>query len=127
MFVRFNPNPAGRTVGDCVIRALSKATGKSWEKTYMDLAVTGIELADMPSANAVWGAYLHRLGYERSALPNKCPECYTVRDFAEDHPNGTYILALSGHVVTVDDGNYFDAWDSGEEIPLYVWQRRANS
>lgn len=126
MYVYFNPNPAGHAVGDCVVRALCKATGGSWDKTFVELAVTGFELADMPSANAVWGAYLHRLGYERTAMPDKCPECYTVRLFAEEHPAGTYILALSGHVVAVQDGNYFDAWDSGNEIPLYVWQRRAD-
>lgn len=72
MYVYFNPNPAGHSVGDCVIRALSKATGESWDKTFVELAVTGFELSDMPSANAVWGAYLHRKGYTRTALPDKC-------------------------------------------------------
>lgn len=52
----FNPNPAGKAVGDCVIRAIAKATGRSWGEVYMDLAATGYELADMPSANAVWSA-----------------------------------------------------------------------
>ena len=47
----------------------------------------------------------------------------TVSDFAEDHPKGTYILALSGHVVCVKDGDYIDTWDSGNEIPLYYWQQ----
>ena len=51
-------------------------------------------------------------------------ECYTVKLFTEEHPHGTYILALSGHVVAVQDGNYFDAWDSGDEIPLYVWKEQ---
>lgn len=124
MYVFFNPNPAGRTVGDCVIRAICKATGESWDKTFVGLAVTGLDLADMPSANAVWGAYLHRKGYIRRALLDKCPECYTVRDFAAEHPTGTYILALSGHVVAVKDGKYYDAWDSGAEMPLYVWTKK---
>lgn len=123
MYKYYNPNPAGHSVGDCVIRAICKATGGSWDKIYTELAVTGMELADMPSANAVWGAYLHRKGYVRTALPDKCPICYTVADFAGEHPRGTYILALSGHVVAVMDGNYYDAWDSGRELPLYVWER----
>lgn len=125
MYEFFNPNPAGHSVGDCVIRAICKATGESWDKIYTELAVTGMELADMPSANAVWGAYLHRKGYERTALPDKCPVSYTVAKFAQEHPQDTYILALSGHVVTVQNGKYFDAWDSGNEIPIYVWKRRA--
>lgn len=36
---------------------------------------------------------------------------------------GTYILALSGHVVTVVDGDWYDTWDSGGEIPIYYWVR----
>lgn len=126
MFVFYNPNPAGHSVGDCVIRAICKATGESWDKIYVGLAVTGMELADMPSANAVWGAYLHRRGYTRTALPDKCPASYTVADFASEHRQGAYILALSGHVVAVVDGNYYDAWDSGRELPLYVWERKKN-
>lgn len=55
----FNPNPAGKAVGDCVIRAIAKATGESWGKVYMDLAATGHELSDMPSANAVVAPKLH--------------------------------------------------------------------
>lgn len=27
-FIQYNPNPRGNRVGDCVIRAISKATGR---------------------------------------------------------------------------------------------------
>jgi hypothetical protein len=29
MYVYYNPNPYGRFVGDCVVRAVSKVTGQS--------------------------------------------------------------------------------------------------
>ena len=48
---------------------------------------------------------------------------YTVDDFCGDHPVGTYILAIDGHVVCVQDGFYWDTWDSGQEIPIYYWER----
>lgn len=123
-FVSYNPNPAGAKVGDCVVRALSKALGQDWEQTYIDLCVEGCLRCDMPSANAVWGAYLRRKGFEREIIPNTCPDCYTVEDFCIDHPHGTYILALDGHVVSVVDGQYFDTWQSGHEIPIYFWCRK---
>ena len=123
-FVSYNPNPAGAKVGDCVIRALSKALGQDWEQTYIDLCVEGCLRCDMPSANAVWGAYLRRNGFEREIIPNTCPVCYTVEDFCADHPNGTYILALDGHVVSAVDGQYFDTWQSGREVPIYYWHRK---
>ena len=123
-FVSYNPNPVGLKVGDCVVRALSKALGQDWEQTYIDLCVEGCLRCDMPSANAVWGAYLRRKGFEREIIPNTCPDCYTVEDFCADHPNGTYILALDGHVVSVVDGQYFDTWQSGREVPIYYWHRK---
>lgn len=123
-FVSYNPNPVGLKVGDCVVRALSKALGQDWEQTYIELCVEGCLHCDMPSANAVWGAYLRRKGFEREIIPNTCPSCYTVEDFCADHPNGTYILALDGHVVSVVDGQYFDTWQSGREVPIYYWHRK---
>ena len=123
-FVSYNPNPVGLKVGDCVVRALSKALGQKWEETYIDLCVEGCLRCDMPSANAVWGAYLRRNGFEREIIPNTCPVCYTVEDFCAGHPNGTYILALDGHVVSVVDGQYFDTWQSGREVPIYYWHRK---
>lgn len=122
-FVRHNQNPDGRNVGDCTIRALSLALGQSWEQTYIELALQGFLMGDMPSANSVWGAYLRGKGFTRHVIPDACPDCYTVEEFAEEHPIGTYILALSGHVVCVQDGNYIDTWDSGREIPLYYWMK----
>ena len=33
-YINYNPNPARKLVGDCVIRAISKVTEQSWEDTY---------------------------------------------------------------------------------------------
>ena len=122
-YVYYNPNPGGLNAGDCTVRAIAAATGQSWEKTYTDLALHGFVLHDMPSANRVWGAYLRQLGFRRAILPEDALDGYTVAEFAHDHPYGTYILALSGHVVCVVDGDYLDTWDSGGEIPIYYWSR----
>ena len=126
MFMRYNPNPSGKNVGDCAVRAISMALGQDWETTYVGLALQGFLLGDMPSANHVWGTYLRDKGFRRAVIPDECPDCYTVADFAAEHPSGTYILALSGHVVCVRDGDYCDTWDSGGEAPLYYWQKEEN-
>lgn len=119
----YNPNPLGKTVGDCVIRSIAKLTGDTWDEIYQDLADKGFEMCDMPSSNSVWSAYLQDRGFTRHSIPDYCPGCYTVEDFCWDHPYGKYLLALSGHVVSVDHGNYYDSWDSGKEIPVFYWKK----
>lgn len=123
MYRHYNPNPTGARVGDCTVRAVSKATGEDWARTFCGLCAEGMRLCDMPSANHVWGAYLRRRGFRRHALPDACPDCYTVADFCREHPSGVYVLAISGHVVCVQDGDYYDSWDSGAEAPAYYWQK----
>ena len=119
----FNPNPKGASVGDCAIRAVSKATGETWEQAYSHLVVQGYSMGDLPNANHVWGAYLRRKGFIREIINNECPDCYTVAEFAEEHPEGTYVLATGNHAVCVQQGNYFDSWDSGAEVPAFYWFR----
>lgn len=123
MWIFHNENPKGKSVGDCVVRAVAHASGRSWESTYKGLTMRGLSMCDMPSSNAVWAAYLRTLGFRRRPLPESCPDCYTVADFCEDYPAGTFLLALDGHVVSVIDGDYYDTWDSGAETPLYYFER----
>lgn len=123
MWELYNTNPTGRHVGDCTVRALCKALDLSWEQAYAMLAMQGYIMGDMPSSNAVFGAILKANGFVRETIPNECPDCYTLEDFANDHPEGTFVVGMSGHVATVLDGTIYDAWHSENEIPIYVWRK----
>lgn len=122
MFIKYNPNPTGRNVGDCAVRAISKALDTDWETAYLIIVKNGYDMGDMPSADSVWGSVLRQHGFYRRAIPNACPDCYTAEDFSRDHPQGTYVLGFGGHVATIVDGNLYDSWDSSREIPVYVWE-----
>jgi hypothetical protein len=121
MFVFYNPNPTERKVGDCSIRAVSKALNIDWETAYLKVCIAGYQMGDMPSSDSVWGAVLRQNGFYRKTIPNSCPDCYTAEDFCKDNPKGIYVLGFGGHVATVIDGNLYDSWDSSKEIPIYVW------
>ena len=125
MYKFYNPNPKNRLVDDCVIRAISKITHESWDNIYIGVTMSGFDMKDMPSSGRSWGHYLKDIGFVKQVIPNTCPNCYTVRDFCYDHPRGAYLLVTDKHVIAVEDGDYFDTWDSGDEVPMYYWQRRS--
>ena len=94
-----------------------------WEDVYLSVMMQGFSMHDMPSSNDVWGTYLLENGFRRYVIPDTCPNCYTVAQFVEDNPDLTGILATGTHVIAVDSGNYFDTWDSGQEIPIFYWRK----
>lgn len=121
MYIEFNNNPAGRKVGDCSVRAVSKALDITWEASYISLALNGLQMCDMPSSDGVIGATLRQNGFVRKVISDSCPDCYTAEDFCREFPIGTHILFFGGHVACVIDGNLYDAWDSSHEVPQYYW------
>ena len=123
MYSYFNCNPKGNRVGDCVIRAISKAFNQSWEDTYIDLTIQGYLMGDLLSSNAVWGAYLKSKGFTRDIISNDCPECYTIEDFCNEYPKGTFIIGTGTHAVCVENGCVFDTWNSSGETPIYYYHK----
>ena len=125
-----NANPNGLTVGDCVIRAISLATGIPWMYVHEELCDLSRTMYDMPSSNRVWKRYLETLGFREHQMENTCPDCFTVDKFTRLNPYGIYILSTceiskaqnifvtGSHVVAVMEGDYYDTWDSGLDIPL---------
>ena len=120
---KYNPNPAGRAVGDCAVRAVAAALGVDWETAFAMIAENAFLMADMPSSNSVWGAVLRQHGFRRYAVPNTCPDCYTIGQFAEDHPEGVFVVGTGNHVATIRDGWVMDSWNSLGEIPQFYWTK----
>ena len=121
MYIGFNNNPEGKAVGDCVVRAISKALGLHWEDAYIALVTEGYKHHDMPSSNYVWGMLLYDHGFDRR-MP-ACSRCFTVEEFTRENPEGIFVIATDSHVVTAIDGDYFDSWDSGDKIVNYFWHK----
>lgn len=119
----YNVNPSNKIVGDCVVRAISTALGEEWDRIYIELSFMGFFAKDVFTSNGVWGAYLIQNGFKRKAIPDMCPDCYSIEQFAEDHPKGVYVVATGTHVVAVIDGVYYDTWQSGDQVPQYYFER----
>lgn len=121
----FNPNPNHLIVGDCVIRAISRLLEEDWDSVYAMISIQGFNIKDMPSSNGVWSNCIMENGFvpEMVQCQYDKPPC-TVRQFAESHPKGRFLLFVGEHVVTVVNGDYYDTWDSGDAIPRYFWKEK---
>lgn len=80
-------------------------------------------MCDWGDSNAVWGTYLHSLGYHQDIIPDAFERRYTIANFASEHNEGTFLVATGKHLVCVQDGTIFDSWDSSDEIPAYYFHR----
>lgn len=123
MFIFYNKNPAGNVTGDCVIRALSTIADSEWDDIWLEIMTLAFKEKDMMTSNRIWQKYLHSKGYIRHNIPDTCPDCYTISDFSRDFNVGSFIVGTGTHVVAVKEGNYYDTWDSGNEIPIYYWEK----
>jgi len=94
-----------------------------WRTAHKALCDLSSEMSDMPSANRVYRELLEQLGFSKIRLIDRCPQCYTVSDFAKDHPCGVYILGPHEHVVAVINGDWWDSYDSGNTVPTYYFRR----
>lgn len=116
----YNPNPAGRKIGDCTTRALACAlTGDDWLSAFAMQVAEAVLRYDETDADLVLAAVLRREGWGRSLVDDDT----TVANFATAHPHGVYILCPAGHVVCVAGGDWYDTFDSGDLVPIYFWER----
>lgn len=122
MWIEANPNPAKKQVPDCVIRAICIALNKPWLEVSDELYSFARREYSVTCDDNIWGYYLYSLGFEPFLLPSTCPRCITVNDFTKMYPKGVYIIGTGKHAVAVIDGNYYDSWDSGNEIPTFFWR-----
>lgn len=138
-FIRLNLNPDGYDTGDCVIRAISLALKLNWYMVHDELSFLSRKMSDVLSSNRVWKQYLINRGYREEWAQNACPNCLTVADFCRSHPKGRYILSTAeykkardnlivtgSHVIAVVDGDWYDTWDSGGDVPLsyfYIYDK----
>lgn len=122
MWIKTNPNPCGRAVGDCSVRAVSVALGISWEEAFDLLADAAYKMCDMPSSNGVIGAILRMNDFYMFPVSEMC----TIAKYVRDHPYGIKVLFTTGqvgHVVTAIEENVYDAWDSTNEYVQFVWYK----
>ena len=117
-FTYFNKNPLGLKEQDCVIRAISLATGKDY--------LSVINLLENTQANFHCEAlcvccysYLLDEYFGFSKVP--CSSM-TAKEFKRKHPYGIFLIRMDGHLSCLINGKIYDIWDCSDEILTDVWK-----
>lgn len=124
-FFLFNPNPRTSNPygkADCVVRAFCAAFNWPWEQAYTALTIQGFADGDNFASDSVWGNFLEAHGWQWFRIPDTCPRCYTLSEFARDHPDGVWIAGTGSHAVCVKGGVIWDSWPSGGVVPIFAWR-----
>lgn len=124
VFVFHNENPKGSlSSGDCVVRAIAKATGKDWHEVYSKLCQAGALIADLPDAKPTFTRYLKDLGYPMSKQLRKADSTkYTVEEFANKLNTGTYVILLAKHLSVIVEGKIYDTWNCKDKTVGNFWR-----
>jgi len=128
VYVYYQPNKKDKKdeVGDCVIRAICKATGKEWVEVFDGLCEHARINQCLPNQKQAYEPYLEALGFVYKPL--KCrPTMATVMEFRRGFKDTAICnvrVGYGSHFVTVQDGQVFDTWDSSEYKMYGYWVMR---
>lgn len=130
MFKFYNPHPQQKSVGDCVKRAITCASGKTYQEVSKELNRIKREIgASAYNVNAVWNKYLQNDLHARyeSYPAVKGQSRMNGHRFCESHPTGTYVLSMAGHLTCCKDGVIHDTWDCRDKCVYSSYELPAES
>ena len=118
MFRYYNNNPHKRHIDDCVIRAISLLTGRTWEETYNELSNLAIDDSLMLDSVEFVESYLD------ARYPRECHYSKTVGEFSKEYLYGKYAITMNGHITALIDGVLYDTFDPSCRIMRCAWRIR---
>ncbi len=114
-YLKTNPHPKGKKIGDCVVRAIAVAEARKWSDVYKELCDIGAEIYNMPNSKEVYGTLLERNGWKKQKMPKDSNgRRIKLRDFARDK-KGLFIAHVVSHLTVVENGTILDTWNCGHK------------
>ena len=119
-FEKRNVNPKGKKTGDCVIRALTVATGKKYEDIYRELFEISLKTGWILNEKRVEDKLLERYGFVKHKQPRKYDNTkYTIGEidqitsglYVDGKEVKTVVIRCAHHLTVVVDNTLVDTWD----------------
>ena len=115
MYKFYNANAVNRYEDDCVVRAISCATGKSWDYVYDYLS----DIAQYE------GTLLDKREFVRNYLDRTYKRLYNIKgnvgEISAMFPNSTLLITMQGHITCSKNGVIYDTFDCRDRMAESVW------
>ncbi len=123
-FEKINLNPSGRKASDCVVRAIMKCSNKTWLEVFDGLTAIGRTEFCIPNEKRAYEKFLEKNGFKKQSMPRFTDNTrYTVKEFADANPKGTFIISVANHLTCMIDGTIYDTWNCAHKSVGNFWIR----
>lgn len=115
MYQYYNANAINKFTDDCVIRALSVATNKSWDEVYDYLSDIAQYEGTLFDKRDFVINYLDRTYKRLNGIQG------FVGEISAMFPNSTLLITMPSHIVCSKQGVIYDTFDCRDKWAEYVW------
>ena len=115
MYVFHNENPLNKYEDDCTIRAISCATGKSWDQVYDYLSDIAQHEGTLLDKREFVRNYLDRTYQRLNGIYG------SVGYVSGQFPNNVILITMKGHIVCSKYGVIYDTFDCRDREVENVW------
>ena len=116
MYKYKNTNPYNRNIDDCVVRAISTLTNRSWNEVFDELSYLASKDGYM------FDNVIFVEDYLDDRYPRECHYSKTVEEFAKEYPVGKYAVTMNGHITAIIDGTIYDTFNPAKRIMRCAWR-----
>ncbi len=116
MYKFYNNNSLGLFENDCTIRAISTATGNTWDDTYKHLSnIARLQGTMMDDKDFIIN-YLDERYKRIYDIP------YTVGEVAGKYSDDILLITMPGHITCSKFGIIYDSFDCRERRAEFCWK-----
>lgn len=115
MYKYYNNNALGLYSNDCIIRALSLATGNSWDDTYQHMSNKARILGTMMDDRDFIIDYLDER-YKRIPTYDML-----VGEISNEYSDNILLITMQGHITCSKYGVIFDSFDCRNRQAEFCW------
>ena len=125
-FTFYNRNPKSKvSSADCVARAISGASGLPWDQVIISITQHALKQGRVFNEKKAYDAWLQKNGWVKNKQPRKANgKKYTISEFLDLYPKGTYIISIANHLTFSEDGILYDTWNCLSKSVGNFWSKK---